>query len=60
MLLYRVGTLIYKDARMAELAAYLYIVSHSVLYQSTLYSENTFLMFTLLGFYVLAAGSKIE
>ena len=60
MLLYRVGILIYKDARMAELAAYLYIVSHSVLYQSTLYSENTFLMFTLLCFYVLAAGSKIE
>ena len=32
MLLYRVGVLVYKDAKMAELAAYLYIASHSVLY----------------------------
>ena len=51
ILLYRVGSLLYKDMRMAEMAAYLYIVSHSVLYQITYYSENSFLMFTLLGLY---------
>jgi hypothetical protein len=50
ILLYRIGTIIYKDAKMAELSAYLYIANHSVLYQMTFYSENTFLMFTLLGF----------
>ncbi len=54
--MYRVGALIYEDKRMAELAAYFYIVSFSVLYQVTFYSENTFLMFTLLGFYVIYAG----
>ena len=32
ILLYRVGILIYDDAKMAELAAYSYIASHSVLY----------------------------
>lgn len=48
--------MVYKDAKMAELAAYLYIASHSVLYQTTFYSENTFLMFTLIGFYALYSG----
>ena len=56
ILLYRIGTLIYKDAKMAELSAYLYIASHSVLYQMTFYSENTFLMFTLLGFQAMYGG----
>lgn len=60
ILLFRVGTLIYKDSKMAELAAYLYIASHSVLYQITFYSENTFLLFTLLGFYAMYAGKKIN
>lgn len=32
ILLYRVGALLYKDRRMAELAAYLYIASFSALY----------------------------
>ena len=59
MLLYRVGVLVYKDAKMAELASYLYIASHSVLYQITFYSENTFLMFTLLGFYAMYASKKV-
>lgn len=59
LLLYRVGILIYKDAKMAELAAYLYIASHSVLYQITFYSENSFLMFTLLGFYAMYVGKRV-
>ena len=59
ILIYRVGILIYKDAKMAELAAYLYIASHSVLYQITFYSENTFLMFTLLGFYAMYVGRRV-
>ena len=58
ILLYRVGRLVYGDAKMAELASYLYIVSHSVFYQVTFYSENTFLMFTLLGIYALYMGGK--
>jgi len=60
ILLYRVGTLIYKDAKMAELSAYLYIASHSVLYQMTFYSENTFLMFTLLGFYAMYGTAQAK
>ena len=60
ILLYRVGVLVYKDSKMAELAAYLYIASHSVLYQITFYSENTFLLFTLLGFYAMYAGKRIS
>ena len=60
ILLYRIGTLIYKDAKMAELSAYLYIASHSILYQMTFYSENTFLMFTLLGFQAMYGGDTAK
>ena len=58
ILLYRVGVLTYDDAKMAEVAGYLYILSHSALYQIAFYSENTFLLFTLLGLYILHAGPQ--
>ena len=58
ILIYRVGVMIYGDKSMAELAAYLYIASHSVLYQITFYSENSFLLLTLIGLYVLYSGAS--
>ena len=53
ILIFRVGKDIYADHKTAELAAYLYIASHSALYQITFYSENTFLMFSLFGFLII-------
>ena len=59
ILIYRVGKLIYKDRWTAELAAYLYIASFSVVYQITLYSENMFLMCTLLGLLVIHKAKPV-
>ena len=59
LLIYRIGVLMYGKRDLAELAAYLYIASHSVLYQITFYSENTFLMCTLLGFYFIYKSQPV-
>ena len=40
------------------MAAYLFIFSHSMLYQITLYSENTFLFLTLLGLLFLYSEDR--
>ena len=60
LLLYRLALLLYKDRKVAELSAYLYVASFSALYQITLYSENTFLLFTQLGLLVIYAGRSIK
>ena len=53
ILIYRIGILIFNKARVAEVAAYFHVFGHSTLYQMSFYSENTFLFFSLLGFYFL-------
>ena len=53
ILLYKVGMKVTKSAVTAEASAYLYLISHSMLYQVALYSENLFLLLTLLGMHAM-------
>ena len=57
ILIFRVGKKAFGDTprrrKVAEIAAYLYIVSHSTVYQMSFYSENLFLFCTLAGLYVI-------
>jgi Gpi18-like mannosyltransferase len=57
LLIYRVGGKVFEDVAIAELAAYLYIFSFSIVYQVSFYSENTFVFFSLLGFYFIGQKS---
>ena len=56
ILIYRVGILVFSKARVAEIAAYFYIFNHSMVYQMSFYSENTFLFFSLLGMVFIYSG----
>jgi len=53
LLIFRVGDRVFNNKQIAELSAYLYIFSFSIVYQVSFYSENTFVCFSLLGFYFL-------
>jgi len=44
------------DVAICEVAAYLYIVSHQMLIQISFYSENLFLLLSLLGLYLIYSG----
>ena len=57
ILIYRVGDKVFKNKQIAELSAYLYVFSFSIVYQVSFYSENTFVCFSLLGFYFLGKKS---
>lgn len=53
LLLFRCGKKFFKDANVAKISAFLYVLSGSLVYQTALYSENTFLFFGLLGLYMI-------
>lgn len=56
ILLYRSGDKFFGDSNIAQLSAYLYILSGSLVYHVSMYSENTFLFFGLLGLYTINGG----
>jgi hypothetical protein len=51
LLIFHIGLRWNNDLKMAKTAAYLYILS--IVYQVSFYSENTFVLFTLLGLYFI-------
>ena len=53
ILIFRVGKKLFMNEDIAELASYLYAFSLSLVYQLSFYSENTFVLFSLLGFYFI-------
>jgi Gpi18-like mannosyltransferase len=55
ILIFRVGKKAFSNEDIAELASYLYVFSLSMVYQLSFYSENTFVFFSLLGFYFIGA-----
>jgi Gpi18-like mannosyltransferase len=58
LLILHVGASLFGDLKMAKTAAYLYILSHSVVYQVSFYSENTFVFFTLIGLYFIQSSQQ--
>lgn len=57
ILIFRVGKKVFLNEDIAELASYLYTLSLSLVYQLSFYSENTFVLFSLLGFYFIGTQS---
>jgi len=53
ILIYRVGRTLFKNEEIAESAGHLYAFSFSIVYQISFYSENTFVLFSLLGFFFI-------
>jgi len=58
ILIYIIGRC-YLSERVARVSAYFYIFSHSTVYQVSMYSENTYVLFQLLGFYIISHDEKV-
>lgn len=58
LLIYKVGTKIFDKERISEVASYMYIISHSMVYQISMYTENLFLFFSLMGLYFIYRCKK--
>lgn len=56
IMLYRTGEKFFGDDNMAQISAYLYVLSGSLVYHVSLYSENIFLFFALLGLLLIDGG----
>mmetsp|Transcript_16429 Transcript_16429/g.11571 ORF Transcript_16429/g.11571 Transcript_16429/m.11571 type:complete len:184 (-) Transcript_16429:544-1095(-) len=58
LLIYKCGKKFFKDENVATISGYLYIFSSSLVYHVSMYSENTFLFFGLLGVYTIDGGDS--
>ncbi len=56
LVLYRLGTLVWRDGRLAFIAACLHILSPAGLFLSAPYTESSFSLFSFIGYYLFARG----
>lgn len=56
ILLYKSANKFFGNNNIAQISAYLYILSGSLVYHVSMYSESTFLFFGLLGLYTIDGG----